>query len=126
MVSRFEKITEAMTKEYKNTSLLAFVKLDDDQNTWTVLFSSPQINDTEEGKELRRKVFMDFSNILKQTYNDDAKTTIGRVGIFPLDVHIIEDALKFKAGTHITEPTKMNGNIVSEGYITVSRSTNDL
>jgi len=122
MVSRFEKITQVINKKHKDASLLAFVRIDEGQDTWTILFSSPLISYTGRGDEIRKQVFADISKALNETQDETPGTTVVRVGIFPLDRHIIKDALKFKAGTHITEPTRMNGNTVFEGYITISKS----
>jgi len=124
MVARFDALTDAITKKHKEASLLAFLKMDDNPDTWTMIYSSPEVKETEEGKEYRRNLFKEFAELLRESEKSIAykSSEINRVGIFQLDNHIVIDALKYKAGTHITELTKMNGNMISEGFITISKS----
>lgn len=126
MVNRFENISKQIQAECTEVLLLAFLKMDDNLDSWTMVYSDARVVETEEGKEYRRRLFSKFAEILRDTDEADKKSEINRMGVFPLTNHIVIDALKYKSSTHITENTRMNGNIISEGYILVSKDTRQM
>lgn len=121
MVKKFDLIAEKVLKKYKNTSVLAFLKMDDNLETWSLLFSAPDINEDESGKERRREIFSNIAKIVVEVL-PETYTEISRIGVFGHSDHLVKEVLKYKSKIYINESTKMNGNMIHEAYIAVSNS----
>ncbi len=116
LLGRFNEIVATAEKDGKNLSLFAIAKLDDASDGWSIIVSKPGIDNTESKRELFKYVV----DMLVEKLTPQELADIARVGIFPLEEHLVEDILKYKKG-HLAESFPANGNTVHEAYILESR-----
>lgn len=117
MVEKLKSILKELNKANKSVSLLAVLKMDDLTDRWSIILSSPIIED----EKSRREVFEYFVKLLLRDLDDKEKLSIARVGAFPPGNHLVENLMEYKKGYEFTGKTPVNGNIVHEGYILESR-----
>ncbi len=117
MVDQFKKILSIIYKSNKGVSLFAILKMDELTDRWSVIFSAPGLE--EENK--RKQMFKYLIDLILENLNEEDIKTIARVGVFPLENHLVTDLLNYKKDFSIKESTRVNGNIVHEGYILESK-----
>jgi hypothetical protein len=110
---KFKLILENIKKQDLPVTLFALLKMDELVDRWSVLFSSPGLED----KEVRDSVFETIISLLDDTLDTDLQDSIVRVGVFPINEHLVQGMLKYKTGTHIQGPVRINGNYIHEAYI---------
>ncbi|MCX6706040.1 MAG: hypothetical protein NTV24_02955 [Candidatus Woesebacteria bacterium] len=115
MVDKFKKILSRIIEEKGTVTVFAVLKMDEFVDKWTVIFSAPWSIPTtlETDFEYIRK-------LLREELTEEERSLIARIGIFPKDEHLINLILQLKSETTITEDTKLNGNVIHEGYVLAS------
>jgi hypothetical protein len=113
MVEEFKKILSIIKKDKRPVALFAVLKMDELTDRWSVIFSAEGLEDESE----RKKMFDYLVGLIKKHVNSDQFHYIARVGIFPLQNHLVVDLLKYSSGASINGSVQINGNIVHEGYI---------
>ncbi|MBL8159015.1 hypothetical protein JNJ66_01000 [Candidatus Saccharibacteria bacterium] len=93
--------------------LFAVLKMDELVDKWSILISADWITG-----ENNKEVFRSLIKILQDELEPSERDDIARVVIYDKNQHFIKLMLRqFKAGQHILEDAKVNGNIIHEGYI---------
>ena len=117
MVEKIKKILTVIYEDKKEVSLLALLKMDELTDRWSIIFSAPGLED-----ESKRKEMFDYLiKLILKNLNEEDINSVARVAVFPLDNHLVQDLLKYRKDYSITESTKVNGNIVHEGFILESK-----
>jgi hypothetical protein len=119
MVEKFKQILEELTKQKGEVSLFAILKMDEYTDKWTVIVSASWID-----LKTKNEIFSLMRDLMINKFTPEEMATIARLGIFPLNIHIVEELLKYKKGTIIDGDEKINGNIVHEAQILASNSGN--
>lgn len=117
MVEKFKQILEELKVQKGELSLFAVLKMDEFTDKWTIIVSAPWIT-----LSTKNEIFALLRKLLIKKFTSEEMATIARLGIFPKDVHIVEELLKYKEGAIINGSEKVNGNIVHEAYILASHS----
>ncbi|HSX02898.1 MAG TPA: hypothetical protein VLI05_06335 [Candidatus Saccharimonadia bacterium] len=113
MVDKYKAVLAALEAEMGPVSLFALLKIDDLTDRWSLLVSAPWTSTNEE----RKSSFKSLISQLSKHLTEEEANQVARVGVWPLEDHLVTDLLKFKKGTYIDKPTPVNGNVVHEGYI---------
>jgi hypothetical protein len=111
LLEKFRNILTEIDTACGRLSLFALVKMDDLTSSWTLLVSQPNVTD-----ESRRHMFREIAQRLTRDLTPNEISEVARVGVFPLNEHIIADLLKYKEG-HIEKSFPANGNTIHEAYI---------
>ena len=120
MVEKFKKIIEIIKNNKGRVDLFAFLKIDELSDKWSIVLSADEW--MSEGGEGSEKDFEYVRNLIRENLSDDERLSISRIGIFPKSNHLVIALLQYKSGTEIKDDTKVNGNIVHQGYILESNS----
>lgn len=115
MVEKYKKLVPLIAEE-KDVLLFAMLKMDDLTDRWSVLFSARNVDTLDK----RTKVWERLTRILAENLTDEEAQDIARVGVFPLDDHLVSEVIKYKANDTILEE-KVNGSFVHEGHIFICR-----
>lgn len=113
MVEKFEKILDEARKANKEIYLFAVLKMDEITDRWTVIVSGPNFEDLKH----KNSVFNFLVKSMLNTFTAEEKKAIARVGLFPLDNHLVTDLLGYKKGYKFSGSTAVNGNLIHEGFI---------
>jgi hypothetical protein len=116
MVNDFSETISSIERQKGSLGLFAVAKMDDLIDRWTILIGASWINDDN-----IKETFREIIDILKENSAMNDLNHIARIGIYSLDEHLIQDLLMYKEGTHITEQTRANGNLIHEAYIIKSK-----
>lgn len=116
MVDKLKNILATVESDKGKVALFAIARMDEFTDRWTVILSAEWVRGQE------KEVFSYLVSLLVERILPEIPT-IARVGVYTPEEHLIEDLLKFKKGSHITETTQANGNVVHEAYILESRSS---
>lgn len=121
MVDKFLNILEKIRNEKGDVTFLGILKMDEFSDKWTVLLSARW------SSELTRKEDFEYiRNLLRSNLSSEELSGITRLGILPEETHLIQLLLNYQTGTEFNKDTKINGNIIHEGYIVVSNKTQEL
>ena len=115
MVEKFKKIMENLIASKGQLYLFAILKMDEVIDKWTVIISALWIQEDNMNES-----FILISDTIVSYLSEEELSEVANVGVFLLEEHIVQDLLKYKAGTKITEDERVNGNIVYKGYILAS------
>ncbi|MBI2009484.1 hypothetical protein HYS84_03735 [Candidatus Saccharibacteria bacterium] len=119
MVEKIKTILKELKKANKPVSLLAILKMDDVTDRWSVVYSASDLQDAKK----RNAMFRHLVDLLIKYLSKAELQEIARVGVFPLDNHLVQNLMKYKKGYSFQEPTPINGNVVHEGHILESSDT---
>lgn len=117
MVEKFKQVLEEVRKQKGEVTLFAILKMDEFTDKWTVIVSASWIDQTT-----KDDIFGFIRGLLINKFTPEEMATIARLGIFPQNMHIVEELLKYKEGTFINGDEKINGNIAHEAHILASKS----
>lgn len=117
MVEKFKTILSKIQTDKGDVSLFGVLKMDELLDKWTVLLSAPWSTEAT-----KKEDFEYVRNLIKNTLTSEEFSNVARLGILSKDAHLIELLLKYQSDTEITNETKLNGNVVHQGYILVSNS----
>ncbi len=115
MVDKFKDILAKIKTERGEVYLFGLLKMDELLEKWTVLLSAPW--STEETK---KEDFEFVRDLIKNTLSSEEFSNVARLGILSKDAHLIQLLFKYQSDTEINGETKLNGNIIHQGYIFVS------
>jgi len=118
MVEKFKRILDEMRLANKEISLFAILKMDEISDRWSVIFSAPNLSNQVN----QQQMFEYLVNLILKTLNEDEVKTIARVGVLPLENHLVESLLKYPTNFEIKESTPVNGNLVHQGYILAAKT----
>ncbi len=119
MVDKIKIIVEKLKEAKKPISLFAILKMDDLTDRWSVIYSAPDLED----ESVRKKTFEYLVDLLIKNLSAAELSEIARVGVFPLDNHLVENLMKYKKGYSFTEKPPVNGNLRHKGHIIESNDT---
>ena len=117
MVDKFNRILNQIIEEKGNITIFALLKMDEFVDKWTIVFSAPWSTASTTSAD-----FDYIRALVLQELNEEERATIARIGIFQANEQLIQLLLQLKTGTVISEDTKLNGNVLHEGYILASNS----
>lgn len=115
MVEKFKLILKEIEKQKGIVRLFVVLKMDEITDKWTVILSAPWINEGNLGEN-----FIFLRNLMLNNFNKEEMATIARLGVLTKEEHIVEELLKYQAGSVISQDEKINGNIVHEAFILAS------
>jgi hypothetical protein len=115
MVDKFKTILAQIQKDKGIVYFFGLLKMDELLEKWTVLISAPWSSEAT-----KKEDFQYIRNLLINTLSSEEISNVARLGILSKDAHLIQLFLKYQPDTEITAETKLNGNIVHEGYILAS------
>jgi hypothetical protein len=115
MVDKLNAILSIIERDKGPVSLFAAAKMDELTDRWTIILSA------EWAKDAERETFEYLIGILIEKLSPELGS-VARVGVYTPDEHLIEDLLKFKKGSHLTESIQANGNTIHEAYIIESKT----
>jgi hypothetical protein len=119
MVDKFKQILEEVRSQKGEVTLFAILKMDEFTDKWTVIVSATWIS-----LATKNDIFGFVRDLMINKFTPEEMATIARLGIFPQNMHIVEELLKYKEGAIINGDEKINGNIVHEAHILASSSNN--
>lgn len=120
MVDKFREILEQISERHGKVSVFALLKMDELTNKWSIILSANWIT-----MENRSSVFREFVEVMNKLLTEEESVTIARIGLLFEHEHIVQELLRYKENTHITEEVQINGNTIHEAYILASNSSQD-
>lgn len=115
MVEELNPLVEQI-KSNDQILLFALLKMDEMTDRWTVIVSGDGLESIED----RKPLFEYMVKTLSEHQETLKKHDVARIGIFPLNSHLIEDLRKHPEGGKI-ENEKANGNFIHKGHIFINR-----
>ncbi|MCX6782348.1 MAG: hypothetical protein NTW66_04520 [Candidatus Magasanikbacteria bacterium] len=113
---KLQSILVDFEKAQKNSvNVLAIMKMDELIDKWSIILSASWVNEKNSGD-----IFTSFLALMKKYFTDEELNTIARVGILPIDEHLIVGLLDIGSGAEIKD-RKINGNMIYEGYVISSK-----
>lgn len=119
MVEKFKKIAEELKNSNVSVLMLAYLKMDEISDRWSIILGVKNITEETE----RKNVFELLVASIRKNLDASEISSIARVGVFPKENHLIDSLLKYKPGS-IKGPVQVNGNMVHEGEIIISEDSN--
>jgi hypothetical protein len=116
MVDKLKQVVEALNCRRNDVCLFAVLKMDDLIDKWSVVASGPWADDSRQ----RRAVFDEILSIMNEKMGEQELDSFARIGVLPLNDHLIQELMKFKKDT-VIEDQKINGNFVYKGYVLASQ-----
>jgi hypothetical protein len=114
MIEKFKTIlNELNAKGQIPVAVFAFLKMDDVEDRWTIVFADESASLTDEEKNTR------FNRLLieiRKFLDPNELSQIARVAVFSINEHLIQSLLHYQTGAKLVNE-KVNGNFVHEGYI---------
>lgn len=115
MVDKFREILLKIKADKGEVYLFGLLKMDELVEKWTVLLSAPWSTEAT-----KKEDFEYIRNLIKNTLSSEEFSNVARLGILSKDAHLIQLLLRYQPDTEIANETKLNGNVVHQGYILVS------
>lgn len=113
MVEKFKTILAEFKTQNIQVSLFAVLKMDEFADRWSVIFAAPDLEDDAKQQAMFEKVVNTMLGLL----DEKERQEIARVGVFPLNNHLVENLKEYKEGFEFKEKTPVNGNVIHAGYI---------
>jgi hypothetical protein len=111
MVDKLNQILQEMEGFKGNVSMFAILKMDSFIDKWSVILSSGW------AMKDKKASFVYLRDLLAKYLTEEERSTIARLGIFEQNVELVRDLSRYRSGTKIVTETKINGNVVYEGFI---------
>lgn len=115
MVEKFKIILTKIQAEKGEVYLFALVKMDELVEKWTVFLSASWSSEAT-----KKEDFEYVRDLIRSTLDSEEMSNVARLGILPKDAHLIQLLLKYQSGSEIDGETKLNGNVIHQGYILAS------
>lgn len=115
MVDKFKAILSKIKEEKGEVSFFGILKIDELLDKWTVLLSAPWSTEAT-----KKEDFEYIRNLIRNTLTSEEISSVVRLGILSKDARLIQLLLKYQSDTEIAKETKINGNVIHQGYIIVS------
>jgi hypothetical protein len=115
MVDKFKEILSKIKADKGEVYLFGLLKMDELLEKWTVLLSAPWSTEAT-----KKEDFEYIRDLIRSTLSSEEFSNVARLGILSKDAHLIQLLLKYQSGTEIAGETKLNGNVIHQGYIIVS------
>lgn len=115
MVEKFKNILSKIQLEKGEVSFFGVLKMDELLDKWTVLLSASWSTEAT-----KKEDFEYIRNLIRSTLSPEEFSNVARLGILSKDAQLIQLLLKYQSDTEIANETKLNGNVVHQGYILVS------
>lgn len=115
MVDKFKEILSKIKADKGEIYLFGLLKMDELVEKWTVLLSAPWSTEAT-----KKEDFEYIRNLIKSTLSSEEFSNVARLGILSKDAHLIQLLLRYQPDSEIPNETKLNGNVVHQGYILVS------
>lgn len=110
MVDKFKKILSALISAKGAVSVFAVMKMDDITDKWSVIICAPWTDDNS------LETFTFILDEIKKELSSEEVSSVARIAVFKKADHLIEELLKYKAGSEI-ENQRINGNMVHFAYV---------
>lgn len=114
MVDKFKTILAKIQADKGEVYLFVLLKMDELVEKWTVLLSAPWSSEAT-----KKEDFEYVRDLIRANLDSEEISNVARLGILPKDTHLIQLLLKYQSGS-IDSETKLNGNVIHQGYIIVS------
>lgn len=112
MVNKFKEILSQIELEKGLVAVFAILKMDELTDKWTIIIAAPWVT-----SETQKENYEYLRQLIIQKLSDEEINSISRLGTFSMNEHIVESLLVYSSDSEIHEDTKVNGNIIHEGYI---------
>lgn len=113
IIDKFKIILDKIEKKRGSTILFGLFKMDEITDKWTIIVSATWVNSNN-----FKDIYFDLRDISSKVLNEREMLEVGRVGIFMVDNHLVEEILEKHDGYgHEIKNEKINGNYIHEGYL---------
>jgi len=112
-INKFRTVLDSLETKRGSVALFALFKMDDITDRWTIILAADWVT-----REDYTRIYTDLRKVSFEVLDERERAQIARIGIFPLNSHLVELTLdKFSGENREIRDEKINGNYIHYGYI---------